>query len=145
MEAEKTETAVAVAPPKPKKERKPRAAAKPRKPKQLSDIEVNMSEDEDTEPLSASRVEHIGATVIITGPECTLRVMTLQQQKQFGIKTVAGEMGKRCKTPVTLTFKNPKAALHFFDECLHADSEETEFIDTGNKVRWYSPTMVISL
>ena len=147
MEAEKTEAEVAVTPPKPKKERKPRAAAKPRKSKQLSDVEIHLSDDDEAdEPLSPSRVQHDGATVTITGPECLLRVMTLQQQKQFGIKTIAGEMGKKCKkTPVVITFKNPKAALHFFDECLHAETEEAEFIDTGNKVRWYSPTMVISL
>ncbi len=134
-------------------EPKPKRTRKPRKPKRSDaqlheggdDYEVELEDDDAPMELGAHYVNHVDATIILKG-DVSLRVMTYEEQKQFGIKDINGEMGKKCKkSPLVLTFKNAKSALAFFDMCLHAEKESEEYIDTGSKVEWFSPSMMVRM
>lgn len=127
-----------------RKKRKPRAEAAAPKSAKDDGVELEISEDEETD-LSPNHVAHDGATITLNG-DVSLRVMTLDEQKVAGIKSITGEMGKKCKkSPVIITFKNPRAALVFFDMCLYAEKESEEFILVGKKVEWDSSSLEVSL
>lgn len=136
-------------------EEKPKRTRKPRKPKTAAaavneaadadDVEIEVEESEDDHELGDHYVSHDGALITLKG-DVTLRVMTPEEQKANGIKFVSGEMGKKCKkAPLTITFKNAKAAVEFFNLCLNAEKPQEEFIDDGKKVEWFSPSMTVSM
>ncbi len=119
-----------------RKKREPKAA----KPKGGNDVELEFSEDEEND-LPPDHVHLEGKVLTING-DAKLRVMTLDEQKKHGIVSISGEMGKKAKkSPVVVTFKNPKAAAVFFDLCCYAEDETEEFIDTGSKVEWDAPSL----
>ena len=131
---------------KPKRTRKPRKAkAAAPAAAEGNDAEIEIEESEDDHELGDHYVSQNGAVITLKG-DVSLRVMTPQEQKENGIKFVAGEMGKKCKkAPLTITFKNAKAATAFFNLCLNAEKEQEEFIDDGKKVEWFSPSMTVMM
>jgi hypothetical protein len=131
----KTEAEVEVpAPAKPKKPRKQRAK---KAKKELADVELELDEDEADEELPEHYVLIDGKTVKLNGSDVMLKVLSIEQQKEYGITSVLGEMGKKCKNPVVLTFKNAKLADAFFDMCLYAEKEQEELIIDGKKTEWH--------
>lgn len=130
-------------------EEKPKRTRKARKPKaevaaESPEVEIEVEESDDDHELGDHYVNHVAATITLKGA-AKLRVMTPEEQRSNGIKFIAGEMGKKCKTPLVITFKNAKAAVTFFNLCLNAEKESEEFIDVTDKVEWFSPSMMVNL
>ena len=118
-----------------KPKRKPR---KPRKPKAAA------AEADDEEPRAkrGERAEQFirqeGNKLTLSGRGVTLNGLSKQDIKKWHIESVSGAVGKPCKEPMTLLFKNRRAALDFFNACLEDESEDDEVISATEAVNWYS-------
>ena len=120
---------------KPKKAKKPR---KPRKPKAEA-AEPDAEEDDDTFFRKDEQyVRQDGKTVTLSGKGVTLNGLSKADIKQWGVESISGTIGKPCKEPLTVTFKNRKAALDFFNACLENESEDDEVISASSAVKWFS-------
>lgn len=134
-EAEEKKSAQVETTPAPKPKRKPRAkkAAK----KSLADVELELDDEADADDdLPAHYALLDGKTIKLSGTDVTLKVLSVEQQKEYAIAKVEGEMGKKCKAPVTITFKTAAKAEDFFDMCLYAEKDQEELIVVGSKAEF---------
>lgn len=125
-------------------EQKPkRSKKKPAEPVAVETKEVAKAEKAPKAPKKPkNRVEHEGNRIVIAGADVQLKVMTPEQQKAYGVKSITGTMGQPCKdTEVVLTFKSPKAAENFFEGQMNEEEEANEFIDAGGRTEWYSDNL----
>jgi len=87
-------------------------------------------------------VRQDGCFITLSGSSVKLKVLTPAQQKEHGIKSIFGVMGKKCSTDVLkMEFKSRKAAQDFLTYSMEAGTDEApkdeEFIQDGNKTEWY--------
>lgn len=134
-----TEAAAAPAP-----EKKPR---KPRTPPAPPDVEPIEDEIDPNDPWMGEKppkhyVLQMGSEVTLSGKDVKLRPLTHELSVDHGIKQVIGAQGEPCVQPLIIKFKSPAAAEKFFDLCLHAEEEEDEHIQAGNRTEWVRPDIM---
>jgi hypothetical protein len=135
--ADEVKTEVEVPAPVPAKSKKPSKPRAKKAKKAEVELELDDTETEGNDELPEHYILLDGKTVKLNGSDVMIKTLSIEQQKEYGITSVLGEMGKKCKNPVVVTFKNAKLAEAFFDMCLYAEKEQEELIVEGKKTEWH--------